>query len=274
MVAEKLVLSPTESVQNKDKLHVSRIQLVAFAALVLLCVSGTALHWLIPPADNDWKNTAMSFAGFLATLVGFAALTFQLKETERAIQESSAQPALRLEVLAFVAAPCQYVGQGTHKLVLHPTANDASIIGTRCAFRVVNEGSKPGSYIYLTFDIRRTRWNETPNEPPSRINVSYTKADQHYGKAVYSDASYEWGYQIGWTMQFPDRIIAYPDLDRPVVAEFNLSMSAAEFESDYEIHYRVTSYEGNKYLTKIKRGKKVEVQDQIYKIGFELEAKH
>jgi hypothetical protein len=247
----------------------SRKQGFAFAMLVVILAAGTIAHWFIPQANNYWQGTAISYISLLATLLGFGAVVYQLRETERAIQEGTEQPALRLEVLEFVAAPNQYAGQGTNRLALYPARDNPSIIGVHCAFRIVNEGSKPASHLYLTFDFRRQESNRTVNESSSRVNVYYNKKEQNYVRAAYADCSEENGYQVGWTMQFPPQIIAYPDLDRPVIAEVDLTMLTAEYESNYEIHYRIQSYEGNKYLTKAKQGKRLEVQDQIYEITFD-----
>lgn len=248
----------------------TRSQKIAFIVLIALLAVGTFLHWFISWPSTDSRDTAFSYWALVATLVGFAATVYQLGETERSIQEGNQKPALQIEVLPPKTQPekaGRYGRERTHQLALYPSNHDGSIIETHCALRITNTGDKAASRIYLTYDFRPKR---VPGDDKREggLKVEYDKEHKPL-HVIYSDDYVPVETSIGQTLKFSGDSVIHPDpFDRPVVAELNLSMRAIDFEPDYEIHYRIQSYEGNRLLESSKNKETDKRLNQVYPISF------
>ena len=237
-----------------------------FGVLVflLLLAGGTSAHWLIFP-NADLKNTTISYVNFLATVVGFFITIYQLRETERAIEENFEKPQLEIELL-----PANQVGiyssEANNIVSLYPVANKTGYFGTHLGLRIVNKGNKAASRIYLTFVFLPK--GAKGDDVTSKINVLFDQSKAGETQIVYADSDVRNGYQIGWTFKFSESLVIYADLyDRPIVAALDLLLREVDFGEEYEINYRIQSYEGNKSLEEITKKHGAE-KNQTYLVKF------
>jgi hypothetical protein len=249
----------------------TRSQWMAFGALLLLLVVGTAIHWFIPWSGPSIQANAISYLVFVATLVGFAATIYQLQETERSIQESAEKPALELEVLPAEGEPGMYSSTATHELELRPLDDDGSRIGARFALGISNHGRKTASRVFLTFVFQSSeRSSDSATEKLTVLPAKMVKSvggSHDFPLAIYADADVRAGQWLGWTLRFPADFVVYPDsVDRPIVAQLNLVLAKKDFRPNWEIHYRIHSLEGNSRLHESTDSRTDSMSDQIYQI--------
>ena len=229
----------------------------------MLTAIGTYVFLLVPSSVADTQSRVAGYIAFIATLVGFI---FTIIQLEREIQQSREKPTLNLEILPYTG-PNSYASEKCDKLAFYPLSQNRSRLGAKCALRITNTGDRAASRIYLTFDFRRQQ--RVKNEPTSKVNVIYEE-ESVFSKdlLVYADAYQRYGYMPGWTFKYSDNLAIHTDhFDRPIVAEITLMIDNNDFESEYEIHYRLQSYEGNNNPDK-KRKDSTSPLSRIYPIKF------
>jgi hypothetical protein len=248
---------------------------------ILFLLIGTLSYWIIPWPNTDFGNKMISYIGFLLTLVGFTITVYQLRATEIAILESNQKPALQLEVLAPPGRPSEsptlYTGDPTNQVLLYPLEEDL-IIGTRIALRIQNIGNKTASHIWLTFLFKR---KDMPKKQEiGKLDIYYDLESQGYTSQVtYYDydqrPDYEsYSRQAGLTFKFTENFVIHSDpKDRSVLAEIDIKMKKNDFEPNYEIHYRIQSYEGNGFQEALKDKKTGQYVNQKYPITFKIAGK-
>jgi hypothetical protein len=244
----------------------TRSQKIAFIVLIALLAVGTFLHWFISWPSTDSRDTAFSYLALVATLVGFAATVYQLRETERSIQESNQKPAIQIQVLPPSEDVGGYSSEETHQLAFYRSNRDDSTLEARCAFRVTNTGDRAASQIYLTFVFRPMGWS-ADDPRGGGLTVEYdTNRQSPYAVDSYGDTRES--TLIGYTIRFPNLVTHADPYDRPIVAYLRLTMKATDLKPDYTIYYRIQSYEGNKLLESLRDKKTRQWLDQTCLISF------
>ena len=242
----------------------TRKQKIGILIFLLLLAGGTSAHWLIFPSA-DLKNTTISYVNFLATIVGFFITIYQLRETERAIEESLEKPQLEIELLSANQVGT-YSSEASNIVNLYPVVNQTGFLGTHLGLRIVNKGNKAASRIYLTFVFLPK--GAKSNDSTSKVNVLFDQSKAGETQIVYADSDVRNGYQIGWTFKFSENLVIYADLyDRPIVAALDLLVRDVDFKEEYEVNYRIQSYEGNKSLETLNKKRGAE-KNQIYSVKF------
>lgn len=245
---------------------------------IIFLIIGTLSYWIIPWPNTDFENKIISYIGFLLTLVGFTITVYQLRATEIAILESNQKPALQLEILVPPGKPSRsstvYTGNPTNQVILYPLKEN-SVIGTRIALRIQNVGNKAASHIWLTFLFKRK--NMPKNQEIGKLDINYDKTSQGYTNQItYYDYDQRPDYEsynriAGLTFKFIEDFVIHADpKDRSVLAEIDIKMEKTGFEPDYDIHYRIQSYEGNEIQEALKDKKTGQFVNQKYPITFKI----
>ena len=212
---------------------------------------------------------------FLLAILGFSATIYQLRETEIAVRESQQKPILELGVLAANDVPGNYKNVHAHEITLRNLANSRGKIGATLGLRITNSGTKAASKLWFTFVFKRKTIDDRnkigkldvrffPEKQNAKTQVEYFDYDMR------PDFDLERQRYVGITFKFSDYLVIHTDkYDRPLIAEVEIEMDKKDFEAEFEIHYRIQSYEGNEILENLVR-KGVE-ENQIYPIKFLME---
>jgi hypothetical protein len=248
----------------------STIALTAFLFLVLI----TIVFWFIPWPNADILSKIANYMTFVLTILGFSMTIYQLRETEIAIRESQEKPRLQLEILESKDAPGSYGSEKTHDITLKKIIDQKGKVGATLGLRITNSGTKAASKLWFTFLFKRKEKDEL--EAVGKLDIyipeklSFPSQIEYFDYYVRPDFDLTKRRYAGITFKFSDHLVIHTDhYDRPVVAEINLILNEKDIEPDFEIHYRIQSYEGNEILVEMKK-KKIE-KDQIYPIKFFLE---
>lgn len=253
--------------------------IVAVVGVVFL-VAGVLAYWVVPWASVDLQDTTRSFIGFLVTLFGFIVTIYRLRATEISILKSIQKPALQLEILPSSGRPEEHPGRYAGKkieentrLLLYPV--EGSTVGTRIALRIQNVGDKAASRVWLTFVFKRKGMPKA--KEIGKLDIYYHEGQQNYRSQVkYWDYDLRPDFELserqsGLTFKFSEDFVIHADkTDRAVLAEVDLRMNRADFEAEFEVHYRIQSYEGNSLLEALKDKKTGEQNNQRYPITFEI----
>jgi hypothetical protein len=239
-------------------------QFLGILVFLLLLAGGTVAHWATFQ-NSSLQTTLISYLMFLATIVGFSITVYQLRETERSIEESLEKPQLEIELVS-ASKVGLYSSEADNNVYFYPIVDKPNYLGAHVGLRIINKGNKAASKIYLTFVFLLKGAKE--DDTSSKLNVIFDQANLGDSQIIYSDSDVRNGYQIGWTFKFSDNLFIHADLyDRPFVAGLDLIMQENELQNEYEIHYRIQSYEGNKSLELLKK-KHGARQSQIYAVKF------
>lgn len=245
---------------------------LGITAFLLLIV--TIGFWFIPWSSDDAFDKALNYSAFFLAIIGLSATIYQLRETEIAIRESQEKPRLELEVLEAGATAGSYGSEKTYQITLKKIAKGK--LGATLGLRITNSGTKAASRLWFTFLFKRKGFDDGPGSI-GKIDVlfdpkkqSFTTHVKYFDYDVRPDFQKQERKYAGITFRFSDDLAIYTDhYDRPVVAEVEISMNEKSFESEFEIHYRIQSYEGNEILDLMRKNK--EGANQVYPILFQIQ---
>jgi hypothetical protein len=234
---------------------------IGFLILLVLFVFGTALFWFIGFQSTGTMSKALLYLFFLIALAGFAVLSYFLLSLEPPI------PALQIEVLPASDSPGGYRSEKTDSLVFQPDP-DGTVLRTRCALRIVNTGTRPASRLFIVFFFKCKL--KSSDQGAGRLVVDYNREKQRYAKAVQSEVEVRDGYPVGYTLRIEEGLTVYPDVhDKHIVAELELIMKSEHFTGEYEIRYRIHSWEGNRCMSERTNERIGATSDQAYHIRFQ-----
>jgi hypothetical protein len=244
-------------------------------AVIILFILGTVIYWVIPWSDVAFSSRLFGYLAFVTTIVGFGATIYQLRETEIAVRESQEKPRLELEILAPAKSKYDnYASKPVHALGLHPLGGSEDKIGTTFAVRIRNTGKATASHIWLTFLVQRRGLEGKAKI--GKLDLTYDEAEQRYrNQAEYFDYDVRPDFECtaprrcGLTFHYGENLVIHNDpYVHPVVAEISIEMAAGDFEAEYELRYRIQSYEGNEALDEINRGSDGKAYSLIYPLRF------
>jgi hypothetical protein len=239
----------------------SRDHWMGFMILLVLFVVGTVVFWFIGLQDVFPPERAMAYLFFLTFLAGFSVLSYYL------LSLKPLMPALQVDVLPASDTPGMYKNEKTSRLVFSPDP-DGTVLRVRCALRIINTGTRPATKVFFVFFFRRR--SKSSGENVGRLVVDYNREKQRHAKSLQSDVDVRDGYPVGYTLHLDDAFTVYPDVnDKRIAAELELVFKSEHFEEDFELRYRIHSYEGNQYVSDRANEQIGEATDQSYRIRFE-----
>jgi len=234
---------------------------IGFLILLVLFVFGTVLFWFIGFQNTQAMLKLLLYMFFLMGLAGFAVLSYFLLSLEFPI------PALEIEVLPASDSLGAYKGEKSDKLIFRPDP-DGAVLRTRCALRIVNTGTRPATRLFMVFFFKCK--SKSSDGSAGHLVVDYNREKQRYAKAVDSEVDVRDGYPVGYTLRFEDGTAIYPDAqDKRIVAELELVIKSEHFEDEFEIRYRIHSWEGNRCMSARTYERIGATSDQVYRIQFE-----
>jgi hypothetical protein len=234
---------------------------MGFLILLVLFVIGTVLFWFTGLQNSLAPGGAIPYLFFLALLAGFSVLSYFL------LSIGPPMPALQIEVLPASDSPGAYKNEKTGRLAFSPDP-DGAVLRARCALRIVNTGTCPASKVFFVFFFRRR--SKSAGENVGRLVVDYNREKQRHAQSNRNDVDVCDGFPVGYTLRLEDGFTVYPDAnDKRIAAELELIFKSEHFEENFEIRYRIHSWEGNRFISERANERIGDTMDQVYPIRFE-----
>lgn len=255
--------------------------------VVFFLLLGIFAFWGMPWASQEATSKITDFLAFLITILGFGATIYQLNETEIAIRESQEKPELKLQ---FVSSNNNVEGSyGSEPIIdirLRKSDNEKKL-KAKVGLRVTNSGTRSASKINLFFIVRRkgvidkTKVDIDKENSEGKPDLSIGELDitlserQSFGSQYieYTDYFSRVGFRgkqrrfAGITLNFNQQLVIHNDhYDRPVLAELDIAFDSNDFESEFEVWYRIHSYEGNSVIDKM--NSRLKNRYQYYPVRF------